>query len=468
MKTITPEQMQAHVTPEREEQKKRRKMAEILKSNCSPILLPPSILVVPRYLFGKYNGQPIRWDAIGSKPDQVLAITDDIDVKDIAGTEDLIKDWSGSEIRQWLNGTFFNTAFSALEQAQILTTKVETSYKDNPESKVETEDKIFLLSSSEIKDEGRSKLAIENTLLRDSCGHAGKIRPAMWINLNGIDKVWEDREQRTKPLQERLKFFGCNNQQDVPIPQTWKVIDVSENTATIFPLTDYVNRVRNIIYRFRPYPAFEGISNSIKFSSEESEKIVFKKEGVDGYIQIKIDSDLDRLVETRVKESERFIIDEEPELQIIFGKFDDCGSGEAKPVEWNVLYKDGNKALVYANLVAMSSKWLNDVFYNTAFSDEEKNKIVPNSNGDSMFLLGKTREILPIYAVEQIKTKPFYSADFTPAMWVKIDSDVIMQEKTKDEKGRTPLTPEQMQAKLEAEKRRRELAYRLKESGGEK
>jgi len=461
METVTPETLDFETTAVAESRKKRREMAEILKSNCSPILLPPGRLVVPRYLLGKYNGKPIRWDAIDCKQDQVLIITEEVEAPDALGTESLIKDWSGSEIRKWLNDTFFNTAFSALEQAQILTTKVETSYKDNPENKVETEDKIFLLSSSEIKDEGRSKLAIENTLLRDSCGHAGKIRPAMWINLNGIDKVWEDREQRTKPVQERLKFFGCNNQQDVPIPQTWKVIDVSENTATIFPLTDYVNRVRNIIYRFRPYPAFEGISNSIKFSSEESEKIVFKKEGVDGYIQIKIDSDLDRLVETRVKESERFIIDEEPELQIIFGKFDDCGSGEAKPIEWNVLYKDGDKALVYANLVAMSSKWLNDVFYNTAFSDEEKGKIVHNSNGDSMFLLGRTREFLPIYTAEQIKRN--YSADFTPAMWVKIDSDVIVQEKSKEKKGRI-LTPEEMQACLEAEKRRRELDYRLKES----
>ena len=467
MEKITPEQMRTKIESD-------MKFREFITSGPRNI----SNTIQKIRIFGKYNGKTVKWDVIdvNSKENKSLVITEDIEVPDIAGSGSLIKDWSGSEIRKWLNGTFFNTAFSALEQAQILTTKVETCYEENPESKVETEDKIFLLSSSEIKDEETKsnlqlfvighKLATENALLRDGCGNAGKIRPVMWINLNGIDKVLEDREKRNKPLQERLKFFGrYSNEPFVPIPQTWEVIDVSENIATISPLMDYVDclraktgqrfpgRLGDNGFIFPPISA-RMAGSKIEFSKEESEKIVFKKEGVDGYIQIKIDSDLDRLVETRVKESERFIIDEEPELQIIFGKFDDCGSGEAKPIEWNVLYKDGDKALVYANLVAMSSKWLNDVFYNTAFSDEEKGKIVPNSNSDSMFLLGRTREFLPIYTAEQIKRN--YSADFTPAMWVKIDSDVIEQEKSQEKKGRT-LTPEEMQARLETEKRRREL-----------
>ena len=48
-------------------------------------------------------------------------------------------------MRKWLNGAFFNNAFSVEEQKQILSTTVTTT----DYSTVNTKDRVFLLSSAE-------------------------------------------------------------------------------------------------------------------------------------------------------------------------------------------------------------------------------------------------------------------------------------------------------------------------------
>ena len=61
--------------------------------------------------------------------------------------------WETCTLRTWLNGTFYNTAFTAAEQAQILTTTVVND--DNPSYGTEggnnTQDKVFLLSIDEVE-----------------------------------------------------------------------------------------------------------------------------------------------------------------------------------------------------------------------------------------------------------------------------------------------------------------------------
>lgn len=60
--------------------------------------------------------------------------------------------WETCTLRGWLNGTFYNTAFSQTEQGRIATTKVRN--EDNPgygtEGGNDTEDKVFLLSIGEV------------------------------------------------------------------------------------------------------------------------------------------------------------------------------------------------------------------------------------------------------------------------------------------------------------------------------
>ena len=61
--------------------------------------------------------------------------------------------WETCTLRTWLNGTFLNTAFSAAEKKQIMTTTVQNP--DNSTNKTKggnaTQDKVFLLSIDEAK-----------------------------------------------------------------------------------------------------------------------------------------------------------------------------------------------------------------------------------------------------------------------------------------------------------------------------
>ena len=62
--------------------------------------------------------------------------------------------WETCTLRTWLNGTFYNKAFSSAEQAAILTTNVDNSKNQcysgwNTSGGNNTQDKVFLLSYAE-------------------------------------------------------------------------------------------------------------------------------------------------------------------------------------------------------------------------------------------------------------------------------------------------------------------------------
>lgn len=60
-------------------------------------------------------------------------------------------DWATSSVREWLNGDFFNTAFTAAEKAQIGTTYNENKSIAPPQYDSEnTYDKVFLMSYEEV------------------------------------------------------------------------------------------------------------------------------------------------------------------------------------------------------------------------------------------------------------------------------------------------------------------------------
>lgn len=56
--------------------------------------------------------------------------------------------WHDCDLRKWLNDEFYNTAFNATEKKFIKTTHCS----DNGEGSPDTEDKVFLLSVTEIKE----------------------------------------------------------------------------------------------------------------------------------------------------------------------------------------------------------------------------------------------------------------------------------------------------------------------------
>ena len=100
-----------------------------------------------------FKVEPIRWRILSEDGETALILCDSI----IANRryDDSSNNYKNSEIRQWLNETFYETAFTELQREIILITEVDnsvysTGYSTNPYACEDTEDKIFLLSYREV------------------------------------------------------------------------------------------------------------------------------------------------------------------------------------------------------------------------------------------------------------------------------------------------------------------------------
>lgn len=96
-----------------------------------------------------FDEDPVKWKVLNKIGTRVLVVSEKVlDCHEYGG-----ETWKDSTIRSYLNGEFFNTAFTSEEQAMIPTVTVK-----NPDNETygtygggDTEDKIFLLSLSEVK-----------------------------------------------------------------------------------------------------------------------------------------------------------------------------------------------------------------------------------------------------------------------------------------------------------------------------
>ncbi len=99
------------------------------------------------------NGpEPIRWKILDTEGDSILVISENaIDCRPY-NTRYVDTTWEESSLRQWLNDSFYASAFTASEQERILETAVTAdfnpSYLTDPGE--DTLDKVFLLSIPEV------------------------------------------------------------------------------------------------------------------------------------------------------------------------------------------------------------------------------------------------------------------------------------------------------------------------------
>lgn len=98
------------------------------------------------------NGaEAIEWLVVDKQDGKLLLLSKEaLDCKSYNEKREYVT-WETCTLRSWLNGEFYNTAFSQTEQGRILTTQVKN--EDSPyfgtEGGNDTEDKIFLLSIEE-------------------------------------------------------------------------------------------------------------------------------------------------------------------------------------------------------------------------------------------------------------------------------------------------------------------------------
>ncbi|GJM77697.1 DUF6273 domain-containing protein [Paenibacillus timonensis] len=114
-----------------------------------------------RMTFGLYpqsaDGEvrPIVWRVLQNMGSELFLLSEEIlECKryhgknaDISWRDAVDTTWRDCDLRQWLNEEFYATAFGADEQKMIMTTHCG----DNGEGSPDTEDKVFLLSVTEIK-----------------------------------------------------------------------------------------------------------------------------------------------------------------------------------------------------------------------------------------------------------------------------------------------------------------------------
>lgn len=104
-----------------------------------------------------FKVEPIRWRILSEDGETAFILCDSIIANMAYGDVALLElQYKDSDIRAWLNGTFYETAFTELQQEIILTTTVDNSAIStgelfNGNSSEDTEDKIFLLSHEEVK-----------------------------------------------------------------------------------------------------------------------------------------------------------------------------------------------------------------------------------------------------------------------------------------------------------------------------
>ncbi|WP_201779742.1 DUF6273 domain-containing protein [Oxobacter pfennigii] len=173
------------------------------------------------------DATPIKWRVLQNSGNELFILSEDIldcrryhgRTMDITWYDCVDITWHDCDLRKWLNGEFYNTAFTAEEKKLIKTAHCTDNGEDTPD----TEDKVFLLSVNEIKDTSdkqgkdlRRTVGTDFAKLKkpDGC----KLRPYDKTNKNNYiirngEEVgcawWWLRTQGNKP--SRAYFIGTNS-----------------------------------------------------------------------------------------------------------------------------------------------------------------------------------------------------------------------------------------------------------------
>ena len=151
-------------------------------------------------LFGNYpqkskSAEPIKWNVLESDGDKALLLSDSC-IDSLPFSKSYTNaTWDKSDIRSWLNGDFLNSAFSADERNAILSTDLENGdeLKYGTPAGKNTQDKIFLLSGSEVKkyfssDNARAAKAT-NYAVSHGAYTNGRGNCAWWLRSPGMTRT---------------------------------------------------------------------------------------------------------------------------------------------------------------------------------------------------------------------------------------------------------------------------------------
>lgn len=101
--------------------------------------------------FGSYRNRKIQWYVLDQEDGKALLLS--VQALDSRPFSEEAATWDRSSIRAWLNGGFYQEAFSDSEKQNIIVRKLTSGDDLNYGTKTgqDTEDRVFLLSASEAK-----------------------------------------------------------------------------------------------------------------------------------------------------------------------------------------------------------------------------------------------------------------------------------------------------------------------------
>lgn len=101
--------------------------------------------------FGSYQGEDIEWIVLDEQDGKQLLISKNCIACRSYHDEYAYITWDRCELRDWLNGEFFESAFTSAEQERISTTNLRTKYNKvyYVSAGMDTRDRVFILSAEE-------------------------------------------------------------------------------------------------------------------------------------------------------------------------------------------------------------------------------------------------------------------------------------------------------------------------------
>lgn len=148
-----------------------------------------------------YKYEPIQWRILSNGEDGLFVVAEkNLDRKQFSSSD--VK-WSESDIKTWLNTTFYDTAFSVEEKAQIRTSTLITDRASFGGDDVDTLAKVFLLSYQDVNN-AQYKLNSDELRRAQSTDYAKDIKgfTGYWLRtpgygivpyyVGGVTNMWED------------------------------------------------------------------------------------------------------------------------------------------------------------------------------------------------------------------------------------------------------------------------------------
>ena len=323
--------------------------------------------------------------------------------------------WENSKLRKWLNSTFYDKAFSDEEKKNI----VEVSHKsDNlSEQDREVSDKVFLLADFEARKYFKKDPKLdENKRLATRGTEYAK-------NVNNKDiKLWvrTDTGEHT---------FG-GTEKDGGFVFYARDLERSGEEALKFEWC-----IGNSFYWLRTngidLKSVTRINSTGELVNMSDYSVVNAQGGMRPAIWVTYNKSID-------KKNERYkLVDDMPTYKMgKYTQFVDGSDFGEQPIEWIILDEDkkNNRALLISKYIldgrrlfananeenvtwetSAMRKWLNDKFYNKAFSDEEKNLIetvhLTNEDNEDYLTLGGRDTEDKIFLLSVKEAKKYFSSD---------------------------------------------------------